>query len=69
MIEPEALQTKLRQLVEESDEPLTLLIQADRSLVVDELTHVILLAKNAGVRTAFLATRTAPEPTPTGAQR
>ena len=68
VIEPDSFQAKLRQRVAESDRPLTLLVQADRSLVVDQLAQVMLLAKNAGVAAAFLATRSAPEPSPITAQ-
>jgi biopolymer transport protein ExbD len=64
VIDEEALRRKLLERVNQSPEPLTLVIQADRSVVYEKLTQVVALANNAGITSAFLATRTMPLPSP-----
>jgi len=58
-----ALKKSLRRLVTESPE-LTLVIQADKNVKWDILAHVMLVAQEAGVKTALPATRPTPIPAP-----
>lgn len=51
-----ALQASLAGAAKKSPEPLTLVIQADKSVTYDQLVHLTLLARDAGIRNALLAT-------------
>lgn len=50
------LRTRLAAAVANSPEPLTLVFQADKSVTWDCLTRLSLLARDAGIRDALLAT-------------
>lgn len=50
------LRTRLREAVEKSPEPLTLVIQADKSVSYDTCLRLGLLARDAGISEALLAT-------------
>ena len=50
------LKTRLREAVEKSPEPLTLVIQADKAVPYEKIIQLTLLARDAGVREALLAT-------------
>jgi biopolymer transport protein ExbD len=50
------LSNKLNQAVREAGEPLTLVVQADKKVSNEMLIHVALLAKEAGISQAWLAT-------------
>jgi len=55
-IEENQLRGRLRQAVRESAEPITLLVQADKAVSYDMLIRLTLLARDAGVSQAWLAT-------------
>jgi len=42
--------------VSQASEPLTLVIHADKSVRYDNLAHLVLLARDAGITNALLAT-------------
>jgi biopolymer transport protein ExbD len=65
-IEESELQNRLRRAVSASSEPLTLLVQADKAVSYEMLTRLTLLARDAGISDALLATLPRPfgEPTP-----
>ena len=65
IIEEAQLRTRLRQAVKDSAEPLTLLVEADKAATHDMLMHITLLARDAGISEAWLATL----PRPLAAQR
>jgi len=50
------LSNDLRQAVTGAREPLTLVIHADKSVTEDQLIHLALLARAAGIQSALLAT-------------
>ena len=50
------LSNNLRQAVTGAREPLTLVIHADKSVTEDQLIHLALLARAAGIQSALLAT-------------
>ncbi|HZF02022.1 MAG TPA: biopolymer transporter ExbD [Methylomirabilota bacterium] len=50
------LQSGLSNVVKNSRAPLTLVIHADKSISYDQLLHLTLLARNAGIQIALLAT-------------
>jgi biopolymer transport protein ExbD len=52
-----ALRRRLAQKVRQSKEPLTLVIEADREVSYDVLVRLGLLAREAGIKDALLATR------------
>ncbi|HVV71251.1 MAG TPA: biopolymer transporter ExbD [Verrucomicrobiae bacterium] len=55
-IEEGRLREKLRQAVKESPEqPLTLIIQADKAVTYDALMHLAMLGKDAGISQSWLA--------------
>lgn len=56
MIEQDALKEELRQSVQISRQPLTLIVQADRSVAYERLVELSLMARDAGMNTALLAT-------------
>ena len=51
-----ALTARLKQRAKESPEPLTLVLQADKAVSYDSLVRLTLLARDAGIRDALLAT-------------
>ena len=53
------LRQRLKEKVSESSEPVTLIIQADKSVSWEELSRLGMLARKAGVRDAVIATRPA----------
>ena len=61
-VEENQLRGRLRQAVKESSEPLTLLVQADKTVSYDMLIHLTLLARDAGIAQAWLATLPRPSP-------
>jgi biopolymer transport protein ExbD len=50
------LKSDLTKSVKNSREPLTLVIQADKSVTCEQLVHLTLLARDAGIQNALLAT-------------
>ncbi|HMP81500.1 MAG TPA: biopolymer transporter ExbD [Verrucomicrobiota bacterium] len=56
IIERDALQSRLREIVRETDEPLTLVVQADKAVAYEKLVGLALLARDAGIHNALLAT-------------
>jgi biopolymer transport protein ExbD len=50
------LRADLTNAVKNSREPLTLVIQADKAVTYEQLVRVTLLARDAGIKTALLAT-------------
>jgi len=50
------LQAGLAAAATNSPEPLTLVIHADKSVTYDQLVHLTLLARDAGIQNALLAT-------------
>lgn len=59
LIHERLLQQQLKFKVEESREPLTLIIQGDKSVNLEQLVRVGELGYKAGVREAFIASRPA----------
>jgi biopolymer transport protein ExbD len=55
-IEETKLQGKLREAVKKSPEPLTLVVQADKSVSYETCLRLALLARDAGIAEALLAT-------------
>jgi len=51
-----ALKSRLVAAVKKSPEPLTLLVQADKTVSYETIIHLSLLAREAGVKEALLAT-------------
>lgn len=62
LITPSALLSRLRSVVRKSSEPVALLVQADRAVQHESLIQLSIIARDAGVQEAFLATQ--PPPTP-----
>jgi biopolymer transport protein ExbD len=56
------LKNRLAGVVAQAQEPITLVIQADRSVTYDVLMRLGLLAREAGLREALLAVRPHPVP-------
>jgi biopolymer transport protein ExbD len=56
------LGTKLRQAAQQAPVPLTLLVQADKAVTHERLIRLTLLARNAGILHAWLATLPRPLP-------
>jgi biopolymer transport protein ExbD len=50
------LKSALKTAVQKSHAPLTLVIRADQAVTYDQLIHLALLARDAGIRSALLAT-------------
>ncbi|HEY3931506.1 MAG TPA: biopolymer transporter ExbD [Verrucomicrobiae bacterium] len=50
------LKSNLASAVKNSREPLTLVVHADKSVTYDQLVHLTLLARDAGITNALLAT-------------
>jgi biopolymer transport protein ExbD len=59
-IEEKALRGRLQEAVRKSSEPLTLLVQADKSVSYERLMNLTLLARDAGIPEALLATLPGP---------
>ena len=59
-IEEKALGVRLKEVASKSPEPLTLVVQADKSVTHDRLMRLTLLARDAGFREALLATLPGP---------
>lgn len=66
LVTGEQLRIRLRQVAELASAPLTLVVQADRSLRYDQLVQLTLLAREAGIRQAWLATLPRPYAAPGG---
>jgi len=67
IIEPDGLKTRLQAAVEKSSEPLMLVVRADKSVKYETLVGLTLLAREAGVQEALLATLPRPfEPAAAG---
>ena len=60
MISESDLKSRLQSAVKASPEPLTLVIQADKFVTEENLIRLMMLARNAGIRDAQLATRPRP---------
>jgi biopolymer transport protein ExbD len=56
LIDEPALGSKLRQAAKNSPAPLTLIVQADKAVSNDRVVHLALLAREAGLADALLAT-------------
>jgi len=55
-ITEQELKLRLREAVEKTSQPLTLLLQADKAVNLDGLIRLRLLAREAGIQEALLAT-------------
>ena len=55
-IEEKALRAQLTQAVKLSSEPLTLVVQADKNVTYERLVQLTILARDAGITSAWLAT-------------
>ena len=62
MVGEDVLQAQLRKAAQESVEPLTLVVQADRAVTYEMLVRLSLLAREAGIHDALLATLPRPVP-------
>lgn len=62
-IDENRLRTRLRQAVQSSPEPLSLLIEADQAASQKLLVQLMMLAREAGISEAWLATLPRPLPT------
>ena len=56
LIQPAALRERLAEAVKKSRDPLTLVIQADKTVTYETLLQITLLARESGVRQIHLAT-------------
>jgi len=59
-IEEKVLRGRLQEAARKSSEPLTLVVQADKSVSYERLMRLTLLARDAGIREALLATLPGP---------
>lgn len=59
-IEEDALRRRLQEAARKSPEPLTLIVQADKSVSYERLMRLTLLARDAGIPEALLATLPGP---------
>ena len=59
-IEEKALRGRLQEATRKSSEPLTLGVQADKSVSYERVMRLTLLARDAGIREALLATLPGP---------
>jgi biopolymer transport protein ExbD len=59
-IDETALSSRLQQAANKSSEPLTLVVQADKSVSYERLMRLTLLARDAGIPEALLATLPGP---------
>jgi len=63
-IEESQLRSQLRSAAKNSAEPLTLVVQADRAATYEMVLHLALLARDAGIQDALLATLPRPLASP-----
>ena len=56
IVNEDKLKSALKTAVQKSREPLTLVIQADKAVTYDQFIHLTLLARDAGIQNALLAT-------------
>jgi len=56
IVTQDKLKTALKTAVHKSREPLTLVIHADKTVTYEQLVHLTLLAREAGIQNALLAT-------------
>ena len=56
IVDETQLSSSLSNAVKNSSEPLTLVIHADKSVTYDQIVHLTLLARDAGIQNALLAT-------------
>jgi biopolymer transport protein ExbD len=56
IVAEDKLKSALTNAVQKSREPLTLVIQADKAVTYGQLIHLTLLARDAGIQNALLAT-------------
>ena len=59
-IEEKALRRRLQEVARKSAEPLTLIVQADKTVSYERLMRLTLLARDAGIPEALLATLPGP---------
>ena len=59
-IEEKALRGQLREAAKKSSEPLTLVVRADKTVSYERLMRLTLLARDAGIPEALLATLPGP---------
>jgi len=70
LVQEVQLKPRLRAAVTNSTEPLTLVVLADKAVTYERLIRLTLLAREAGIREALLATRPRPfAPSPAGPTR
>jgi biopolymer transport protein ExbD len=69
VITEDVLQNKLREAARAAPEPLTLVVQADKSVSYERLIRLTLLAREAGIPEAWLATLPPPLASPPASQR
>ncbi len=63
-IEEDALRRRLQDAARKSPEPLTLVVYADKTVSYDKLMRLTLLARDAGILEAWLATLPTAQPRP-----
>ena len=56
IVAEDKLKSALKTAAQKSREPLTLVIQADKAVTYDQFIHLTLLARDAGIQNALLAT-------------
>ena len=56
LIEPEALRSRLGDVAKKATEPITLIVQADKTVTYDNLIQLAMLARDAGIYDTLLAT-------------
>jgi biopolymer transport protein ExbD len=56
IVSEDKLKSALKTAAQKSRAPLTLVIRADKSVTYDQLIHLALLARDAGIQNALLAT-------------
>ena len=56
IVAKDKLKSALKTAAQKSREPLTLVIQADKAVTYDQFIHLTLLARDAGIQNALLAT-------------
>ena len=56
IVTEDKLKSALKTAAQKSREPLTLVIQADKAVTYDQFIHLTLLAREAGIQNALLAT-------------
>jgi biopolymer transport protein ExbD len=66
IVTEDKLKSALKTAAQKSREPLTLVIQADKAVTYDQFIHLTLLARDAGIQNALLATLPRVVTTPAG---